>query len=214
MKDDVLEVRESPDQVVARVDGMQESVNRAFAPLAEAAERHECTLQDNEAHIGSMDARFEAQAAALEQLVSAQSTMDEMVQETRRREMAISSDAPPPPLPRASGGRDRIVEPHVLQADASAMFNVATLVESLGLWAEAANLTPDDIDTQVPTGTPVSKRWTLVVKGRDSRTTARRAPVLLGAQRDGSGWRKVEMESAAGERVPLYIAPDKKPRAP
>lgn len=36
--------------------------------------------------------------------------------------------------------------------------------------------------------------------------------MILCALRDGSGWRKVNVESAAIERVPLYIAPDKEPR--
>lgn len=37
--------------------------------------------------------------------------------------------------------------------------------------------------------------------------------MLLGALRDGPGWRRVEVESAAGERVPLHIAPQKTPRS-
>lgn len=42
------------------------------------------------------------------------------------------------------------------------------------------------------------------------RTAARRAAMLMGALCDGAGWRWVEVASAAGERVPLNIAPDKK----
>lgn len=35
--------------------------------------------------------------------------------------------------------------------------------------------------------------------------------MLLGAPREESGWRKVEVEGAVGERFPLYISPDKNP---
>lgn len=130
-----------------------------------------------------------------------------------RREMAMPPDAPPPPMPRAVGGWDRAVEPHILQANASAMFCATALVDSLTPIAEAANLSLDDIDVKMPHRVTVAKRWTLEVKGRDARTAARHAAMLMGALRDGAGWRRVEVASAVGERVPLYIAPDKNPRA-
>lgn len=47
------------------------------------------------------------------------------------REMAMPPDAPPPVLPRTVGGWDRVVEPHILQANASALFSAESLVEAL-----------------------------------------------------------------------------------
>lgn len=71
---------------------------------------------------------------------------------------------------------------------------------------EAANLSLDDVELKLPTGATVAKRWTLVVKGRDASTAARRAAMLVGALREGSGWRQ------PGSDFPSYISPDKNPR--
>lgn len=171
-------------------------MDRAFAPVAEAVERHETSLVDHEGHLKSLDLRFEAQQAAVEQLRSEevalrseQSVAEETVREVCK-EMAMPPDAPPPPLPCAAGGWDRVVEPNVLQANGGAMFSAEALVASLTLLAEATNL---------------------VVKERDARTAARRAGTLTAGFATG-GWRKVEVTCAAGGQMPLYISPHKKPR--
>lgn len=62
-----------------------------------------------------------------------------------RQDMAMPPDAPPPPLPRATGGWDRTVEPKVLQANAGALNNTEALGASLAPLAEAVNLTLDHI---------------------------------------------------------------------
>lgn len=104
-----------------------------------------------------------------------------------------------------------MVGPHVLQANASALFTSEALDASITPLVEAANFALDDIGTQGHAGTTVAKRWAIVVLRRGQRTAARRAAMLLGALRGGNAWRKVEVESAAGERVTLYMAPDKNP---
>lgn len=137
MRIELTEVRESIDKVCTRVDGMQGSVDRAFAPLAEAVDRHESTLAEHDEHIKALDMRIEAQAPAMEALWvevlalrSAQDVAEESVKEARR-EMAMPPDAPPPPLPRAASGWDRVVEPNILQANAGAFFSSEALVASL-----------------------------------------------------------------------------------
>lgn len=97
---------------------------------------------------------------------SAQNVAEETVKEVRR-EMAMSPDAPPPPL------------------------------------GEAPNLSLGDRDVKVPHRVVVAKRWaSKTSKGRDPRTAARGAVMLMGALRDRSGWHRVEVEGAAGERAP------------
>lgn len=50
------------------------------------------------------------------------------------------------------------------------------------------------------------------VKGRDARTEARRVALISGALRDGTGWRRITVTSAACESVRLYVAQDEDPR--
>lgn len=217
MKNYLMEVRESIDKVCTRVDGMQDSADQAFAPLMATVERHKTSIVEHE-QIKVLENRIQLQAAAMKQLRlevlavrTAQSVVEETVQEVRR-EMAMPPDAPSPPLPRTSGGWSRTVAPNVLPANARAMFSDELLVASLAPLLETTNLTLDDIDLQMPSATMVAKRWTMVVKGWDARTAVRKAAMLLGTLREGSGWRKVEVESAAGEKVSLHVAPDKTPR--
>lgn len=219
VRDELVEVRESIGGVYKRIEDMQASVDRAFAPIVERVEEHDTTLVEHTELLKAAEHRFEAQQTAMEQprldileLRTAQSVAEATVKEVRQ-EMAMPPDAPPPPLPRASGGWDRVVEPQVLQANASALFSGEALAAALTPLAQAANIAPEDIEVKGPSGATVAKRWTLIVKGRDPRTAARRAAMLMGTLRDGNGWRRVEVESAAGEKVPLYIAPDKNPRA-
>lgn len=120
-----------------------------------------------------------------------------------RREMALRPDAPPPVLPHAAGGRDRMVEPHILQANASALFSAESVVEALK---------PIEAAAPPSAGVIVAKRWTLEIKGRDARIAARRVSMVMGALRDEAVQRRVEVESAAGERVSLFIAPGKNPK--
>lgn len=49
---------------------MQNSVDRAFAPLAEAVERHEPAIVGNDEHNKALDMRTETQTTAMEQLRS------------------------------------------------------------------------------------------------------------------------------------------------
>lgn len=91
-----------------------------------------------------------------------------------------------------------MVEPNVLQANASAVLSVEALVASLIPLAEVANRSLEDIDLKIPRGVALAKIWTLVAKGWDARIVARRAAMLMEALRGGSGWRKVDVESAAG----------------
>lgn len=151
MKNELVEVRASIDDVGKQVDAMQVSVNRAFAPIAERVEQRDRPLLEHDELPKAIDIRIEAQNTAMAQLHTeilelrtTQSLAEATVKEVRQ-EMAMPPDAPPPPLTRASGGWGRTAEPHVLQANASAMFSAAALVESLTPLAEAANLTLDDV---------------------------------------------------------------------
>lgn len=117
------------DKVCVRVDEVKEFVDKAFAPLVERVDRHGTALAEHEEHIEALGQHAEAQAAALEQmriamkeLRSAQTPEAETLQEVRR-EMAIPADALPPPMTRAARGCDRVGKPHVLQANASALFS-------------------------------------------------------------------------------------------
>lgn len=205
-KNHLLEVREALDKVAGHVDSMQGTIDKAFAPIVETVERHEATLTEHDELLKHMDRRIEIQTAAMEQMRlevlefhGAQSAAAETVKEVQC-EMAMPLEALPPPMPRVGGGWDRLVEPHVLQAKASSMFGAAALVAPITPLVEAANISLDDVEVRMPPGVAVAKRWTLEIKGRDPRTAARRVAMLLGALRDGSGWRCVKVESAAGER--------------
>lgn len=55
MRNELLEVRGSIDKVCVRVDGMQDSVDKALAPLAEMTERHDRTILGHEENIKALD---------------------------------------------------------------------------------------------------------------------------------------------------------------
>lgn len=191
-KNDLLEVRGSFDEAFERADGIQDVVDKAFAPLAETVERHETSLVNRDERIKHLDDRISAHAAALEQMCleilelrGAQSTSEATVHEVRL-ELAMPSGAPPPVLPRVSGGWDRAVEPYILQANASALFSAEVLVAALAPVAEAATVSLDDIEIRTPTGVTLAKRGTLEVEGREVRDAARRASMVMGALRDGA----------------------------
>lgn len=158
------------------------------------------TLLEHDELLKAMNFGIQAQTAAMAQLQmdivelrTAQILAEAKVREVRQ-ERAMPPDSPPPPLLWAPGGSDRTVEPHVLQANASAMFSSAALVEHLTPLVEAANLTLDDVGITVPSGTTVAARWTIVVKC-DPRTAARRVAVVWHA----SGRQRLE-ESGRRER--------------
>lgn len=65
MRNELLEVRGSIDQVCERVGGMK---GCRFTALAETVDRRGTTRVKLEEHIKALDLRVEAQAAALEQM--------------------------------------------------------------------------------------------------------------------------------------------------
>lgn len=79
-----------------------------------------------------------------------------------------------------------MVEPHVLQAKASAMCSAAALVDSRMPIAEAANLSLDDFDVKMPHGVTVAKRRK--ARGDAHGGIARRGRVARGGGGE-RGWR-------------------------
>lgn len=67
MKHELVDVRDSINWVCKRVDAMQESVERALAPIAERMEQHDSALLEHEELLRAMDRRLELQSAAMEQ---------------------------------------------------------------------------------------------------------------------------------------------------
>lgn len=57
-------------------------------------------------------------------------------------------------------------------------------------------------------GVRMSKRWVVQVRGRDSRTAARRAAMVTGAPREGRGWNRATVECATRGKVPMDISPE------
>lgn len=104
-RNELFEVKGSIGKVCAKVGGMHDAVDKAFAPLAAAVDRHGTTLLEHEV-IKSLNVRVQAPRRCALREVRRKETVGEV-----RRELAMPPDAPPPPLPRAGRGRDRMVEP-------------------------------------------------------------------------------------------------------
>lgn len=99
-----------------------------------------------------------------------------------------------------------------LQANSSGMFTAEALMVALEPLIEAAAFSLEDVSVVDKPGVTTTCRWTIKLAGRDARRAARLAGVLVAAMRGGSGWKKVEVTTVAGEIAALYVALGRSPK--